>query len=153
MSVRITRMKPTDRISRTFPGVDDEARLNIGRSTLKKVRDLWNLLGYVPDGLANKVIRQWYPGGGANAHSLKVVSSGYYGVDISGNNLAEACRVLSVESELYYFHPVLLADMLAVIAGSIPKENKNDLGKEIRINTFAARDISSDTSGFCLIPV
>ncbi len=51
-------MKPTGLISRTVPGVDDEALLNIGRFTLKKVRDLWNLLGYAPDGLANKVILQ-----------------------------------------------------------------------------------------------
>ena len=101
---------------------DDEQWLGIGQSTLKKVRDLWHVLGRSPERLADKVILEWGPGGGANAYGLKSICSRYHGIDISGKNLAEACRVLAFESKSSYFHPLLLGDAPASIAASIPKE-------------------------------
>lgn len=103
---------------------NDEDWLNIGRSTLRKIQELWGFLGRPADGLKDQVILEWGPGGGANAYGLKDVSSLFFGIDISEKNLKEASRVLAAEKHVSYFQPILLeGEPGTVIASVVPKVN------------------------------
>ncbi|CAN7623552.1 hypothetical protein LJR010_004428 [Ensifer adhaerens] len=102
---------------------DDEAWQDIGRSSMQKIKFLWRLLNRPNASLANQVVLEWGPGGGANAFGLREISSRYYGVDISEKNLAEAGRMMTAEGRPNYFKPVLLAGVPQSIVGDVEPIN------------------------------
>lgn len=88
---------------------NEEAWLNIGKNTKKRLFWLARANGVKFEGHRKYSILEWGQGGGANAVGLKDIAKTYYGVDISISNLNEANRIMLAEGS-NAFVPIHLQD-------------------------------------------